>query len=262
MSRIKEAFKDGKALIGFLTAGVPSAEDTLRYMEDLETAGADLIEIGVPFSDPVADGAVIMEADVQALKNKVHLPQVMEIVKAFRKQSETPLVFLSYYNPIFNYGVKNFFEEAKAIGLDGVAIPDLPYEEQMEIRPFADTYGIDIIQIIGPASEERICQNVKNATGFVYIVSSVESANRKTDMKRNLADIISVIRKTTDTPIVVGLDGHHPEELQKMKEMADGITTGSIVVDMINKNGKKSGKTCTGIYEKIENFHKRLKKNF
>lgn len=252
MSRIKEAFKDGKALIGFLTAGVPSAEDTLRYMEDLETAGADLIEIGVPFSDPVADGAVIMEADVQALKNKVHLPQVMEIVKAFRKQSETPLVFLSYYNPIFNYGVKNFFEEAKAIGLDGVAIPDLPYEEQMEIRPFADTYGIDIIQIIGSASEERICQNVKNATGFVYIVSSVESANRKTDMKRNLADIISVIRKTTDTPIVVGLDGHHPEELQKMKEMADGITTGSIVVDMINKNGKKAGKLVQEYMKKLK----------
>ena len=252
MSRIKEAFKDGKALIGFLTAGVPSAEDTFRYMEDLETAGADLIEIGVPFSDPVADGAVIMEADVQALKNKVHLPQVMEIVKAFRKQSETPLVFLSYYNPIFNYGVKNFFEEAKAIGLDGVAIPDLPYEEQMEIRPFADTYGIDIIQIIGPASEERICQNVKNATGFVYIVSSVESANRKTDMKRNLADIISVIRKTTDTPIVVGLDGHHPEELQKMKEMADGITTGSIVVDMINKNGKKAGKLVQEYMKKLK----------
>ena len=252
MSRIKEAFKDGKALIGFLTAGVPSAEDTLRYMEDLETAGADLIEIGVPFSDPVADGAVIMEADVQAMKNKVHLPQVMEIVKAFRKQSETPLVFLSYYNPIFNYGVKNFFEEAKAIGLDGVAIPDLPYEEQMEIRPFADTYGIDIIQIIGPASEERICQNVKNATGFVYIVSSVESANRKTDMKRNLADIISVIRKTTDTPIVVGLDGHHPEELQKMKEMADGITTGSIVVDMINKNGKKAGKLVQEYMKKLK----------
>lgn len=252
MSRIKEAFKDGKALIGFLTAGVPSAEDTLRYMEDLETAGADLIEIGVPFSDPVADGAVIMEANVQALKNKVHLPQVMEIVKAFRKQSETPLVFLSYYNPIFNYGVKKFFEKAKAIGLDGVAIPDLPYEEQMEIRPFADTYGIDIIQIIGPASEERICQNVRNATGFVYIVSSVESANRKTDMKRNLADIISVIRKTTDTPIVVGLDGHHPEELQKMKEMADGITTGSIVVDMINKNGKKAGKLVQEYMKKLK----------
>lgn len=252
MSCIKEAFKDGKALIGFLTAGVPSAEDTLRYMEDLETAGADLIEIGVPFSDPVADGAVIMEADVQALKNKVHLPQVMEIVKAFRKQSETPLVFLTYYNPIFNYGVKKFFEEAKDIGLDGVAIPDLPYEEQMEIRPFADTYGIDIIQIIGPASEERICQNVKNATGFVYIVSSVESANRKADIKRNLADIISVIRKTTDTPIVVGLDGHHPEELQKMKEMADGITTGSIVVDMINKNGKKAGKLVQEYMKKLK----------
>lgn len=252
MSRIKEAFKDGKALIGFLTAGVPSAEDTLRYMEDLETAGADLIEIGVPFSDPVADGAVIMEADVQALKNKVHLPQVMEIVKAFRKQSETPLVFLTYYNPIFNYGVKKFFEEAKDIGLDGVAIPDLPYEEQMEIRPFADTYGIDIIQIIGPASEERICQNVRNATGFIYIVSSVESANRKSDMKINLADIISVIRKTTDTPVVVGLDGHHTEELQGMKEMADGITTGSIVVDMINKNGKEAGAPIQEYVEKLK----------
>ncbi len=252
MSRIKEAFKDGKALIGFLTAGVPSAEDTLRYMEDLETAGADLIEIGVPFSDPVADGAVIMEADVQALKNKVHLPQVIEIVKAFRKQSETPLVFLTYYNPIFNYGVKKFFEEAKDIGLDGVAIPDLPYEEQMEIRSFADTYGIDIIQIIGPASEERICQNVRNATGFIYIVSSVESANRKSDMKTNLADIISVIRKTTDTPVVVGLDGHHTEELQGMKEMADGITTGSIVVDMINKNGKEAGAPIQEYVEKLK----------
>ena len=252
MSRIKEAFKDGKALIGFLTAGVPSAEDTLRYMEDLETAGADLIEIGVPFSDPVADGAVIMEPDVQALKNKVHLPQVIEIVKAFRKQSETPLVFLTYYNPIFNYGVKKFFEEAKDIGLDGVAIPDLPYEEQMEIRPFADTYGIDIIQIIGPASEERICQNVRNATGFIYIVSSVESANRKSDMKTNLADIISVIRKTTDTPVVVGLDGHHTEELQGMKEMADGITTGSIVVDMINKNGKEAGAPIQEYVEKLK----------
>ena len=252
MSRIKEAFKDGKALIGFLTAGVPSAEDTLRYMEDLETAGADLIEIGVPFSDPVADGAVIMEADVQALKNKVHLPQVIEIVKAFRKQSETPLVFLTYYNPIFNYGVKKFFEEAKDIGLDGVAIPDLPYEEQMEIRPFADTYGIDIIQIIGPASEERICQNVRNATGFIYIVSSIESANRKSDMKTNLADIISVIRKTTDTPVVVGLDGHHTEELQGMREMADGITTGSIVVDMINKNGKEAGAPIQEYVEKLK----------
>lgn len=252
MSRIKGAFKDGKALIGFLTAGVPSAEDTLRYMEDLETAGADLIEIGVPFSDPVADGAVIMEADVQALKNKVHLPQVIEIVKAFRKQSETPLVFLTYYNPIFNYGVKKFFEEAKDIGLDGVAIPDLPYEEQMEIRPFADIYEIDIIQIIGPASEERICQNVRNATGFIYIVSSVESANRKSDMKTNLADIISVIQKTTDTPVVVGLDGHHTEELQGMREMADGITTGSIVVDMINKNGKEAGAPILEYVEKLK----------
>ena len=159
-------------------------------MEDLETAGADLIEIGVPFSDPVADGAVIMEADVQALKNKVHLPQVMEIVKAFRKQSETPLVFLTYYNPIFNYGVKKFFEEAKDIGLDGVAIPDLPYEEQMEIRPFADTYGIDIIQIIGPASEERICQNVRKQ---IWQILSPLFGKRR--IRPSWWDLMVIIRK-------------------------------------------------------------------
>ena len=130
MSHTSEAFKKGKAMIAFLTAGVPSMEDTVKYVLDLEKAGVDLIEIGVPFSDPIADGPVIMEADVKALENHIHLPQVMELVKTLRTKTQIPIVLLTYYNPVFNYPSARFFEEAKEIGIAGVIIPDLPFEEQ------------------------------------------------------------------------------------------------------------------------------------
>ena len=156
MSHTSEAFKKGKAMIAFLTAGVPSMEDTVKYVLDLEKAGVDLIEIGVPFSDPIADGPVIMEADVKALENHIHLPQVMELVKTLRTKTQIPIVLLTYYNPVFNYPSARFFEEAKEIGIDGVIIPDLPFEEQGEIRPLADANGVDIIQMVAPTSEERI----------------------------------------------------------------------------------------------------------
>ena len=172
MSHINEAFKNGKALIAFLTTGTPSIEDTVRYVLDMEKAGATLIELGVPFSDPIADGPVIMEADVKALKNGIHLPQVMETVKEIRKHTAIPIVLLTYYNPVFRYPADRFFQEAKEIGIDGVIIPDLPGEEQQEIRPLADENGVDIIQMVAPTSEDRIRSNVKNATGFANVVSS------------------------------------------------------------------------------------------
>lgn len=156
MSQIKKAFENGKALIAFLTAGVPSAEDTVRYVLEMEEAGADLIELGVPFSDPIADGPVIMEADVAALKNHIHLPEVMEIVKEIRKHTKIPLVLLTYYNPVFRYPAERFFKEAREIGIDGVIIPDLPAEEQGEIRPLADENEVDIIQMVAPTSGVRI----------------------------------------------------------------------------------------------------------
>lgn len=173
MSHTSEAFKKGKAMIAFLTAGVPSMEDTVKYVLDLEKAGVDLIEIGVPFSDPIADGPVIMEADVKALENHVHLPQVMELVKTLRTKTQIPIVLLTYYNPVFNYPSARFFAEAKEIGIDGVIIPDLPFEEQEEIRPLADANGVDIIQMVAPTSEERIRRSLRHATGFVYVVSSM-----------------------------------------------------------------------------------------
>ena len=162
MSHTSEAFKKGKAMIAFLTAGVPSMEDTVKYVLDLEKAGVDLIEIGVPFSDPIADGPVIMEADVKALENHVHLPQVMELVKTLRTKTQIPIVLLTYYNPVFNYPSDRFFAEAKEIGIDGVIIPDLPFEEQEEIRPLADANGVDIIQMVAPTSEERIRRSLRH----------------------------------------------------------------------------------------------------
>ena len=236
MSHTSEAFKKGKAMIAFLTAGVPSMEDTVKYVLDLEKAGVDLIEIGVPFSDPIADGPVIMEADVKALENHIHLPQVMELVKTLRTKTQIPIVLLTYYNPVFNYPSARFFEEAKEIGIDGVIIPDLPFEEQGEIRPLADANGVDIIQMVAPTSEERIRRSLRHATGFVYVVSSMGVTGMRGHIQTDLREIIRIARETTDTPLAIGFGIHTPEQAGRMAKLADGVITGSGVVDIINKN--------------------------
>ncbi len=240
MSHTAKAFENGKALIAFLTAGVPSLEDSVKFVLEMEKAGATLIEIGVPFSDPIADGPVIMEADVKALENHIHLPQVMELVKTLRQKTSIPIVLLTYYNPVFNYPAQKFFEDAKEIGIDGVIIPDLPHEEQKEIRPFADANEVDIIQMVAPTSEERIRANVKEATGFVYVVSSMGVTGMRSTIQTNLEDIIRVVKETTDTPVAIGFGIHTPEQAGKMAKLADGVITGSGVVDIINKNGKEA----------------------
>lgn len=245
MSHTSEAFKNGKALIAFLTAGVPSMEDAVKYVLDLEKAGVGLIEIGVPFSDPIADGPVIMEADVKALENHVHLPQVMELVKTLRTKTQIPIVLLTYYNPVFNYPSDRFFQEAKEIGIDGVIIPDLPFEEQEEIRPLADANGVDIIQMVAPTSEERIRESLKHATGFVYVVSSMGVTGMRGDIQTDLREIIRIARETTDTPLAIGFGIHTPEQAGRMARLADGVITGSGVVDIINKNGSDVSEKLT-----------------
>lgn len=240
MSNTAKAFKNGKALIAFLTAGDPTIEDSVRYVQVMEKAGASLIEIGVPFSDPIADGPVIMEADVRALAHNIHLPQAMEEAREIRKVSSIPLVFLTYYNPVYSYGVENFFRDCAEIGVDGVIIPDMPHEEQEEIRPTADKYAVDIIQMVAPTSEERIRTNVANATGFVYLVSSMGVTGMRSDIKTDIGEIAKIIRETTDTPIAVGFGIHTPEQAAKMAAIADGVITGSGVVDLIGKNGENA----------------------
>lgn len=240
MSNIAKAFKNGKALIAFLTAGVPSVSKTVEYVLEMEKAGADLIELGVPFSDPVADGPVIMEADVKALENGIHLPQVMEIAREIRKHTSIPLVFLTYYNPIFNYPSAKFFREAEEIGIDGVIIPDLPYEEQEEIRTDAEAHGVDIIQLVAPTSEERIKRNVANAKGFVYIVSSMGVTGMRGSLQADIEYMVSEVKTVTDTPVAIGFGIHTPEQAKALSKLADGVITGSGVVDIINKKGNEA----------------------
>lgn len=253
MSQIKKAFENGKALIAFLTAGVPSAEDTVRYVLEMEEAGADLIEMGVPFSDPIADGPVIMEADVAALKNHIHLPEVMEIVKEIRKHTKIPLVLLTYYNPVFRYPAERFFKEAREIGIDGVIIPDLPAEEQGEIRPLADENEVDIIQMVAPTSGVRIKEHLKNATGFVYVVSSMGVTGMRGNIKTDLKDIIQQVREVTDTPVAVGFGIHTAEQAHEMASLADGVITGSGVVDIINRKGKDAGPSLKEYIKNLRN---------
>lgn len=238
MNQLNKAFAKGKAVIAFLTAGDPTMEDSVRYVKVMEEAGADLIEIGVPFSDPIADGPVIMEADVRALARGVHLRQAMEEARAIRTISAIPLVFLTYYNPVFSYGAEQFFKDCAAVGVDGVIIPDLPLEEQGEVRPFADETGVALIQLVAPTSKERVKAIASEASGFVYIVSSMGvTGMREEGFAADLGSTVAAVREATDVPCAVGFGIHTPEQARAMAQMADGVITGSGVVDLIGKHG-------------------------
>lgn len=240
MSDLSRAFERGKALIAFLTAGDPTIEDSVRFVKTMEDAGADIIEIGVPFSDPVADGPVIMEADVRAMEHHIHLPQALEEARRIREVSAIPLVFLTYYNPVFSYGLERFFRDCAALGVGGVIIPDLPLEEQGEVRPFADQYGVDLIQLVAPTSRERIRTIAENATGFLYIVSSLGVTGMRDDFAREIGNTIAAAREVTDVPCAVGFGIHTPEQARRMAAVADGVITGSGVVDIIGRFGAEA----------------------
>ena len=173
MSNIYKAFENKKAFIGFLTAGDPTAEKTVEYILEMERAGADLIEIGIPFSDPTAEGVVIQNANIRALNEGMTTDKVFEIVRKVREKSNIPLVFLTYINPVYKYGYYNFFESCREVGIDGIIVPDVPFEEKHEIEDVANKYGIDIISLIAPTSEDRIKKIAKEAKGFIYVVSSM-----------------------------------------------------------------------------------------
>ncbi|MDR1819598.1 MAG: tryptophan synthase subunit alpha, partial [Methanobrevibacter sp.] len=191
MSKIENAFKDGKAFIGFLTAGDPSKEKTIEYILAMDEAGADIVEIGIPFSDPIAEGVVIQDANIRALSKGLTTDDVFDIVKAVREKSNIPLVFLTYINPVFFYGYEKFFKKSNELGVDGIIIPDLPYEEREEISNYTDKYNVDIISLIAPTSDERIKMIAKQAKGFIYLVSSMGVTGVRSEIKTNIEDIVN-----------------------------------------------------------------------
>lgn len=240
MSKIAEAFENGTAFIGFLTAGDPTIDKTVEYILAMEEAGCDLIEIGIPFSDPMAEGVVIQDANVRALKHDTTTDDVFDIVRRVRQKSDVPLVFLTYINPVFFYGYEKFFKRCAELGVDGIISPDLPYEEKGEIADIAKDNGVDVISLIAPTSSKRIKMIAADATGFIYVVSSLGVTGMRSEIKTDLDAILSDIREVTDLPLAVGFGINTPEQASEIGNIADGVIVGSAIVKLIEQYGENA----------------------
>lgn len=249
MSRIKTAFENKKAFIGFLTAGDPSLDKTEEFILEMERAGAALVEIGIPFSDPIAEGPVIQEANIRALSAGCTTDKVFDMVVSLRKKTNIPLVFLTYLNPIFKYGSKRFLKRCKEVGIDGLIIPDMPYEEKDELASIAAEYTIDLISLIAPTSTSRIEMIAKEAQGFIYVVSSMGVTGVRSDIKTNVTEIVKSVRKVTDTPVAIGFGIHTREQVREYLKEADGAIIGSAIVKIIAQYGNEAGEK---IYEYVQ----------
>ncbi len=240
MSRIENAFKNGKAFISFLTGGDPDLETSEKLIYAMDKAGADLIEIGVPFSDPIAEGPVIQEANERALAAGCTTDKLFDMVARVRKNTQIPLVYLTYINPIFTYGTEKFMKKCKECGIDGLIIPDLPYEEKEEIADICKEYGVDMISLIAPTSHERITMIAREAQGFVYCVSSLGVTGVRTEIKTDVSEMVDLVKKATDVPCAVGFGIAAPEQAENMAKVADGAIVGSAIVKIIAEHGRNS----------------------
>ena len=240
MSKIANAFKNGKAFIGFLTAGDPTIDKTVEYVLAMEEAGCDLIEIGIPFSDPMAEGVVIQDANVRALKHNTTTDDVFDIVKAVRDKTDVPIVFLTYINPVFFYGYEEFFKRCGDLGVDGIISPDLPYEEKAEIVDIARKNDVDVISLIAPTSKERIQMIASDASGFIYVVSSLGVTGMRSEIKTDLKSILEDIRDVTDLPLAVGFGINTPQQASDIGKLADGVIVGSAIVKIIEEHGENA----------------------
>ena len=240
MSNIYKAFENKKAFIAFLTAGDPDFETSVKNFKAVAEAGADLIEIGIPFSDPIAEGPVIQEADIRALEAGMTTDKVFELLKEVRKDVDIPIVFMTYANPVFHYGADRFFKNASEAGADGIIIPDCPFEERHEFDEVAAKYGMDFISMIAPTSEDRIKEIAAQAKGFIYVVSSLGVTGVRSEIKTDLASIIKVVRLNTEIPCAIGFGICSPDQAGRMAELADGVIVGSAIVKLLEKYGRSA----------------------
>lgn len=203
MSKIADAFKNGKAFIGFITAGDPNLEISEEIILSMAEGGCDLIEIGIPFSDPIAEGPVIQEANIRALSQGVTTDKVFELTERISKKISTPMVYMTYLNVLFKYGYDRFLEKAQRAGICGVIIPDMPYEEKDELKVVADKYGIEVVSLIAPTSESRIKMIAENAQGFIYEVSSMGVTGVRSEIKTDLESITKAVKEAADIPVAI-----------------------------------------------------------
>lgn len=240
-----------KAFICFLTAGDPTADRTVEYILKMEQAGVDLVEIGIPFSDPTAEGVVIQDANIRALKNGMTTDGVFEIVRRVRERSRIPLAFMTYANPVFHYGYDSFFTKCEQLGVDAVIVPDMPYEEKQEMEGPANAHNVAVISMIAPTSEDRIREIASEAKGFIYVVSSLGVTGVRSEIKTDLGAIVESIRRVTDVPCAIGFGISTPEQARKMAAVSDGAIVGSAIVKLIAKYGEQAG---TEIYKYVKSM--------
>ncbi len=240
MNRIENAFKKGKAFVGFLTAGDPTFDSSFENIMAAVKAGADMMEIGIPFSDPIAEGVVIQGADLRALQVGMTTDRAFELAEKVRKETDIPLVFMTYLNPVFKYGYDRFFARCKEIGVDGLICPDMPFEEKDEADEIAKKYGISIISMIAPTSEARIKSIAESAEGFLYIVSSMGVTGVRSEIKTDLAAIMESVNKYKKVPAAIGFGVSTPEQAEKMAALSDGVIVGSAIVRIVEKYGEKA----------------------
>ncbi|MGI6118251.1 MAG: tryptophan synthase subunit alpha [Bilifractor sp.] len=252
MSKIKKAFENGKAFIPFITAGDPSIGDTERFILEMEKAGADLIEIGIPFSDPIAEGIVIQEADIRSLSAGTTTDMIFEMVGRLRQKTQMPLVFMTYLNPVFHYGYEKFFTNCEKVGIDGIIIPDLPYEEKSDVDGVAAEHGVDLISMVAPTSEDRIRTIASEAKGFLYVVSSMGVTGMRSNITTDLSSMVRAIREVTDVPCAIGFGINTPEQAEKMAGIADGVIVGSAIVKIVEKNGKNAAPEIAAYVRKMK----------
>lgn len=238
MSNIRKAFEKGKAFIAFITCGDPDLETTAAVVRAAVQNGADLIELGIPFSDPTAEGPVIQGANLRALNGGITTDRIFEFVKQLRRDIDVPMVFMTYANVVFSYGAEKFISACRDIEIDGLILPDLPFEEKEEFQPICQKYGVDLISLIAPTSENRISMIAKEAEGFIYLVSSLGVTGIRSEITTDLTSIVNVIRDSTDIPCAIGFGISTPEQAKKMADISDGAIVGSAIVKLLERYGK------------------------
>lgn len=238
MNKIKNAFEKGKAFIPFITCGDPDLETTARAVRAAAENGADLIELGIPFSDPTAEGPVIQGANIRALSGGVTTDKIFDFVREIRKDIDIPMVFMTYANVVFSYGGEKFISTCSEIGIDGIILPDLPFEEKDEFAPICKKYDVALIPLIAPTSHQRIAMIAREAEGFIYIVSSLGVTGVRSEIKTDLASIVEVVRQNTDIPCAIGFGISTPEQAGRMAGISDGAIVGSAIIKLLEKYGK------------------------
>lgn len=242
MSNIQKAFENKKAFIPFITCGDPDIETTEKIVYAMEEAGADLIELGIPFSDPTAEGPVIQEANIRALSqnNRTTTDKIFDLVKKLRLKVKVPMVFMTYANVVYSYGAEKFISNCKEVGIAGLILPDIPYEEKEEFDPICRKYGLDLISLIAPTSHDRIKMIAEDANGFVYCVSSLGVTGTRAEITTDIGEMVSLVKSVKDIPCAVGFGISNPKQAKEMVQYADGVIVGSAIVKIIAKYGRNA----------------------